>query len=94
MLTEVMREGFAQVVAELVQQKGFVPPLSAVGVADDGSIFGVHFERADGQLKAELVCQHVEIQFGLPINVMVVDDANRVARVLFRMNGERVVMVL
>ena len=45
MLTEVMREGFAKVVAELVEQKGFVPPLSVVGVADDGSIFGVRFER-------------------------------------------------
>jgi hypothetical protein len=46
----------------------------------------VRFERVDGQLKPQLVCQHVEIQFGLPINVMVVDYANRVARVLLRMN--------
>jgi len=28
------------------------------------------------------------------MNVIVVDDANRVARVLFRMNGERTVTVL
>ena len=30
-----MRESFAQVVAELIIQRGFVPPLSLVGVADD-----------------------------------------------------------
>lgn len=91
---EAMREGFAQVIAELMEQQGFKPPLSAAGVADDGSIFGVHFERSDGRLEAKLVCQHLEIQFALPVNILVVDDTNRVARVLFRMNGERVVTVL
>ena len=91
---EVRRELFAEIVAELVDRNGFVPPLSMVGVADDGSIFGVHFERVDSQLKAELVCQHVEVQFGLPMNILVVDDANRVARVLLRISGERVVTVL
>ncbi len=91
---DVMRKGFAKVVAELIEGQAFVPPLSVIGVADDGSVFGVRFTREDGQLKAQLVCQHVEIQFGLPMNVMVVDDANRAARVLFRMNGERVVTML
>ena len=47
---EMGRELFAEVVAELVDQLGFVPPLAVV-----------------------------------------VYDATRVARVLFRMNGERVV---
>ena len=88
------RELFAEVVAELVDGRGFVPPLSMVGVADDGSMFGVRFTHDDGQLKTELVCQFVEVQFGLPMNVMVVDDANKVARVLFSLNGERTVTVL
>jgi hypothetical protein len=91
---EVIREGFAKVVVELIEGQSFVPPLSVIGVADDGSMFGVRFVREDGEMKAQLVCQHVEIQFGLPMNVMVVDDANRVARVLFRMNGERTVTLL
>ena len=73
----VVREGFAQVVAELVEQKGFLAPLSVMGVADDGSMFGARIERVEGSLSPKLVCQHVEIQFGLPINLMVVDDANR-----------------
>jgi hypothetical protein len=90
----VVREGFAQVVAELIDLKKFVPPLSVMGVADDGSMFGARLERVDGALTPKLVCQHLEIQFGLPINLMVVDDANRVARVLFRINGERAVTVL
>jgi hypothetical protein len=90
----VLRGQFVEVVAELVGERGFVPPLSMVGVADDGSIFGVRFAQEDGELKAQLVCQHVEIQFGLPMNVMVVDDTNRVARVLFRINGERAVALL
>ena len=90
----VVREGFAEAVAELVGQKGFVAPLSVMGVADDGSMFGARLERFDGVLTPKLVCQHVEIQFGLPINLLVVDDANRVARVVFRINGERVVTVL
>ena len=94
MPVEVVRKGFAQVVAELVEQKGFVAPLSVMGVADDGSMFGARLERVDGALTSKPVCQYVEIQFALPINLMVVDDANRVARVLFRMSGERVVTVL
>ena len=88
------REMFAQVVAELVDGRGFVAPLSMVGVADDGSMFGVRFTREDGQLKTELVCQYVEVQFGLPMNVMVVDDAGKVARVLFALSGERTVTLL
>ena len=88
------RELFAEVVAELIQRRGFVPPLSMVGVADDGSMFGVRFTQEDGQLKSELVCQYVEVQFGLPMNVMVVDDANHVARVLVSLSGERTVTVL
>ena len=57
-----------------------------MGVADDGSMFGACLERVDEALTPRLVCQHFEIQFGLPISPMVVDDANRVARVLFRIN--------
>jgi hypothetical protein len=52
-----------------------------------GSIFGVRFEREGGELKGKLVCQQIEIQFGLPINIMVVDDANRVARVVSHERG-------
>jgi hypothetical protein len=88
------RELFAEVVTELVDGRGFVPPLSMVGVADDGSMFGVRFARDEGQLKTELVCQYVEVQFGLPMNLMVVDDAGKVARVLLALNGERTVTVL
>jgi hypothetical protein len=36
----------------------------------------------------------VEVQFGLPMNLMVVDDAGKVARVLLALNGERTVTVL
>jgi hypothetical protein len=90
----LLREQFVEVVAELVGQRGFVPPLSMVGVADDGSIFGVRFVQEDGELQANLVCQYVEVQFGLPMNVMVVDDTNSVARVLFGNTGTRVVTVL
>jgi hypothetical protein len=57
-------------------------------------MFGVRFTRDDGQLKTELVCQYVEVQFGLPMNLMVVDDAGKVARVLLALNGERTVTVL
>jgi hypothetical protein len=88
------RELFAEVVTELVDGRGFVPPLSMVGVADDGSMFGVRFTPDEGQLKTELVCQYVEVQFGLPMNLMVVDDAGKVARVLLALNGERTVTVL
>jgi hypothetical protein len=42
------RELFAEVVTELVDGRGFVPPLSMVGVADDGSMFGVRFARDEG----------------------------------------------
>jgi hypothetical protein len=80
------RELFAEVVNELIQRRGFVPPLS-------GSMFGVRLTREDGQLKSELVCQYVEVQFALPMNVMVVDDANHVARVLVPLSGERTVTV-
>ena len=48
------RELFAEVVTELVDGRGFVPPLSMVGVADDGCMFGVRFARDEGQLKTEL----------------------------------------
>jgi hypothetical protein len=88
------RELFAEVVAELVEERGFVPPLSMVGVADDGSMFGVRFVREGGQLQATVLCQHVEIQFGLPMNVMVVDDANKAARIFVSNAGERSLTVL
>jgi hypothetical protein len=88
------RELFAEVVAELVDARGFVPPLSMVGVADDGSMFGVRFTQDDGQLKPELVCQYVEVQFGLPMNVMVVDNAGKAARVLLALDGKRTVTML
>jgi len=88
------RELFADVVAELVEEKGFVPPLSMVGVADDGSMFGVRFSRESGQLQAQVLCRHVEIQFGLPMNVMIVDDANKAARVFVSTGGERTLTVL
>ena len=91
---EMGRELFADVVAELIERRGFVPPLSMVGVADDGSMFGVRFTREDGKLKSVLVCQYVEVQFGLPMNVMMVDDAGKVARVLFPLSGGRIVTVL
>jgi len=89
-----VRELFADAVTELVEKRGFLPPLSMVGVADDGSIFGVRFTQEPGQLRAELLCQHVEIRFGLPMNVMVVDDANRAARILISTRDERTVTVL
>jgi hypothetical protein len=88
------RELFAEVVAELVQERGFVPPLSMVGVADDGSMFGVRFAHEGGQLRAQVLCQHVEIQFGLPMNVMIVDDANKAARVFVSTGGERALSLL
>jgi hypothetical protein len=88
------QELFADIVAELVEERGFVPPLSMVGVADDGSMFGVHFTPVAGQLRAELRCQHIEVKFGLPMNVMVVDLGNRAARVLLGDNGERTITVL
>lgn len=88
------RELFAEVVAELVEERGFVPPLSMVGVADDGSMFGVRFAHESGQLQAQVLCQHVEIQFGLPMNVMIVDDANKAARVFVSTSGERTLTVL
>jgi hypothetical protein len=88
------RELFADVVAELVEEKGFVPPLSMVGVADDGSMFGVRFAHEGGQLQAQVLCQHVEIQFGLPMHVMIVDDANKAARVFVSTGGERTLTVL
>lgn len=88
------RETFAAVIAELVDDHSFMLPLSLVGVSEEGSIFGVRVTDEEGHHKAAVVCQHVEIQFELPMNVMVVDDSNRVARVLLRSNGERVVTVL
>ena len=88
------RELFAEVVAELVDGRAFVPPLSMVGVADDGSMFGVRFTSDSGQLKTELVCQYVEVQFGLPMNLMVVDDAGKAARVVLALDGKRTVTVL
>ena len=88
------RELFAEVVAELVEEHAFVPPLSMVGVADDGSMFGVRFAQESGKLQARLLCQHVEIQFGLPMNVMIVDDANKAARVFVSTSGERTLTVL
>jgi hypothetical protein len=88
------RELFAEVVAELVEERGFVPPLSMVGVADDGSMFGVRFAREGGQLQAQVLCQHVEIQFGLPMNVMIVDDANKAARIFVSTGGERTLTLL
>ena len=88
------RELFAEVVTELVDVHGFVPPLSMVGVADDGSMFGVRFAQDGGQLQAQVLCQHVEIQFGLPMNLMVVDDANRAARVFVATGGQRTLSVL
>jgi hypothetical protein len=88
------REMFAEVVAELIEERGFVPPLSMVGVADDGSMFGVRFARESGQLQAQVLCQHVEIQFGLPMNVMIVDDANKAARIFVSTSGERTLTVL
>ena len=44
MPTEVMRERFARAVAELVERNGFLALLPVIGVADDGSMFGVRFE--------------------------------------------------
>ena len=88
------RELFAEVVAELVEERGFAPPLSMVGVADDGSMFGVRFTREAGQLRAQVLCQHVEIKFGLPMNVMIVDDANKAARVFISTSGDRTMTVL
>ncbi|HJZ44148.1 MAG TPA: hypothetical protein VJ233_10530 [Hyphomicrobiaceae bacterium] len=88
------RELFAEVVAELVEEHGFVPPLSMVGVADDGSMFGVRFAQESGKLQAHVLCQHVEIQFGLPMNVMIVDDTNKAARVFVATSGERTLTVL
>jgi hypothetical protein len=88
------RELFAEVVAELVEERGFVPPLSMVGVADDGSMFGVRFAHEGGKLQAQVLCQHVEIQFGLPMNVMIVDDTNKAARVFVSTSGERTLTVL
>lgn len=88
------QELFADIVAELVEEHGFVAPLSMVGVADDGSMFGVHFTPVAGHLKAELRWQHIEVKFGLPMNVMVVDLGNRAARVLIGVNGERTTTVL
>jgi len=52
---EVMREGFAKVVAELIEGQSFVPPLSVIGVADDGSMFGVAIRARGCELKAQLV---------------------------------------
>jgi hypothetical protein len=88
------RELFAEVVAELVEARGFLPPLSMVGVADDGSMFGVRFAQDGGRLQAQVLCQHVEIQFGLPMNVMIVDDANKAARVFVATTGQRTLTVL
>jgi hypothetical protein len=34
------------------------------------------------------------VQFGLPMNVLMVDDAGKVARVLFPLSGGRTVTVL
>jgi hypothetical protein len=34
MPAEVMRDGFARVVADLVEQQGFQPPITVMGVAD------------------------------------------------------------
>lgn len=89
-----MHEGFAAVVGELVERHGFVPPLSVMGVADDGSMFGVRFVLDEAKLNAQLMCEHIEIQISLPINVMIVDDMNRAAHVVFRISGERQVNVL
>jgi hypothetical protein len=88
------QELFADIVGELVEEHGFVPPLSMVGVADDGSMFGVHFTPVAGKLEARLRCQHTEVRFGLPMNVMVVDLGNRAARVLLGSDGERTMTVL
>jgi hypothetical protein len=52
-----------------------------------------HPDVARGFCLFSTTTSYVEVQFALPMNVMVVDGANHVARVLVPLSGERTVTV-
>src|SRR5579859_1226295 len=85
-----LAEKLGEVVRALLD-KGFVPPIRCACITANGSLIYVEYRpNAEGQgLATDVLAEHDDRAYRLPMNVLFVDNEGDAARVLIAPGGER-----